>query len=204
MFKQIFNMTQIISILKRWRLIFFAIFFFLCLVQVYISLKGESPLFQRFEVDPSLDLITFQSTITPFAMLYPQGWQAQNVLYGNHGDLEVIGLIRSHKFNSPIIEIAHKKNWQSNLEQVAEWGKTRLITKSDGVWLSTPLTEKHINKQIALFRIFYQESGLYPLCYHTYLFKGQDAYTVQMCMNKNNRSTELEDLFTQMIQSITY
>jgi hypothetical protein len=196
--------TQIVTIMKKWRMIIYPLFLFVCVIQLLTNLRQGYLLFPPFEVGPSPVLVTFRSQVKPFAIDYPKDWQAHDVLYGNHGDMEVIALISSPRFNAPILEIAYRELPDGTLEQVADWGKSRLESVSEADWNVSPPEAITIDNKPALIRTFRSERGLKPMCYQIYLLAQSDAYDVQMCMNEKNASPELEGLFKRMINSITF
>ena len=190
------------TILKDWRVSISLVLLLGFFIQLGINVSQGYGLLPRFKPERYSDLQTFHSTVTSFAIDYPPQWLAQDLRHGNHGDMEVIAHITTPSLNAPIVEIAYTQMPQSRLSDVAVWGRGRLRVASDPDWIALPVEEVLINGQPAFMSTFHRKDDPETLCYQTYILEQSNAFVVQMCMNQNNGSPELKDLYKQMIQSI--
>ena len=191
-------------VIKKWRILIFTVLLFACLVQLCVNLSQGYVFIPPFELETPVNLATFHSAVKPISIAYPKAWLARDLPYGNHGDLEVIGIITPIGSTSPIVYIAYRQLSNPEYEQVFDWGEARLRATSETSWVKSPLEAITLKGKPAFVRTFRSTGVRQAVCQQAYLLSLQDAYVVQMCMNKNTQSPELESLFEEMIASISF
>jgi hypothetical protein len=145
---------------------------------------------------------TFHSQIKPISVNHPQDWLADDLFQGNHGDTEVIAYIDPISFNYPYLTIAFREMVNASLEEVASWGESR-ITHTPHT--TTSLEKIDISGQSALLRKYSYRDWLENRinCSHVYLLNHNNAYTVELCVDEDQDSAQMQAVFDQIIQSIS-
>jgi hypothetical protein len=119
--------------------------------------------------------------------------------------MEVIANSRSLGHDYPYWEIAYREMILSSLEEVADWGESR-IKPSGPTYKTLSLEEIQINSHPALLRHYNYQDWRSKIidCYHVYLLNDKDAYTIQMCSVEGKiDSTQLQSVWREMINSIS-
>jgi hypothetical protein len=197
--------------LKYLGMILFLLMCLIMLVRSAINMSQGGFLLVPYFLDESADWATFQSNIKPISIEYPGNWRADNLPQGQAGDDETIAYIGPvHPSTYPYVQIAYRKITTPSLEAVANWGESRIIGSPQrnipvNNYETTSMDKVNIDGREVLLKQyhFFDNSSRRIDCNHIYLLSGNDAYIVEMCIDKKNDSPELQSVWKRMIESIS-
>ena len=155
-------------------------------------------------------LKTFQSELKPISIDYPENWRAVFNLYQGDGrDKEAIAQIKPVGHNYPYLQIAYRRLETTSLETIADWGEERITNPIRNVprilYKTDSLENLEVDDQQILVRQYHyiDYTSERINCIHTYLLDAQDSYIIEMCVNEESDSPELQILWLEMIKSIS-
>ncbi len=201
---------QIRVTLKYLGMVLFILMFLTLVIRMVINISQGGGLLAPYFLDESADWAIFQSNIKPISIEYPENWRADNLPQGQARDSEAIAYIRPvHLSSYPYMQIAYKQMSDPSLEAVANWGESRIgssernYTTND--YETASLEKIEIDKREALLRKYNYLDDLSNRikCFHIYLLHGIEAYTIEMCVDQDNDSPELQSVLERMIKSIS-
>ncbi len=197
-------------ILKYLGMSLFILMFLTLVIRLVINMSQGGFLLAPHFLDETVDWTIFQSNIKPISIEYPENWRASNLPQGDARDAEAIAFIRPIHFSTyPYVQIAYRDMTTPSLEDVANWGESRIgssernYTTDD--YATTSLEKIEIGGREALLRKYnyLDYASKRANCFHIYLLKGVDAYTVEMCIDQGDNSPELQSVLERMIESIS-
>jgi hypothetical protein len=147
---------------------------------------------------------TFQSTLKPISMVYPQDWEARDTPGGYHNDKEAIVMMQIMFHDYPFVRIRSQPMPEATLTDVAAWGEKRILDGlfRESTYKTAPLEPIELNGHPALRRSFEYKLFDTITCQQIYLLDDEDAYTIELCIDLASDSPEVPQLFTEMIESI--
>jgi len=143
-----------------------------------------------------------------FSIKYPRSWQADETPQGNHGDLEVISVISRIGRSFPTAAIARRQFVGDDINQVAEWGETR-VKEHNPYAIYKFIAKKPLNTDNydGLSREYYLEETtligqVIRHCQDWYLIEKKIGYSLSFCVDDKDWP-QAERIFQEMIQSFT-
>jgi hypothetical protein len=149
----------------------------------------------------------FNSQIGQFSILYPMTWTARDTPNGTRGDRgdNVIAVI-TNAFASPIIEISHPMSAIYELDEVVQWGQSRVEQKMGYKMVSI---QPFAIQNYSGFMLEYLRDGLSwggnikIHCIDWFILNNNLGYDFSFCINQKNWE-EGKPIFYQMIDSIQF
>nr|CAP48669.1 putative integron gene cassette protein [uncultured bacterium] len=196
--------------IKNAGMILFVLMFLGLLTRMVVNVSQGGTIFGPYFLDESAEWEIFQSNIKPISIVYPANWRASNLPQGQGRDGEAITYIRPlHVSSYPYIQIASTELSTVSLKTVADWGESRIGAPGRASvqdYAPSSLDRVQVGDTEALIREYHylNHSEKRVDCYHIYLLDGLDAYVVEMCIDEENDSSELQVVFEEMIESISF
>lgn len=139
-----------------------------------------------------------------FTIDYPLSWVANELPYGNHGDLEVFAAILNPGNWMPSVWFARHEFQNGRLSQVAEWGESRILEKGSQ-YSSITLTETHTKNYEGLIRQYsWASESLFGStnirCEDIYILENGIGYAISFCSYERDWD-KVEPFFSHMIES---
>jgi hypothetical protein len=183
--------------LNVWSMLIFGIFLF----GIFIFLFGDYfyPSKQSINRLPS-PMVHFVSKKFNFSIDHPESWRAFETPQGNHGDLDVIGMVYVPR-NPTTFEIASRNFDREGIDNVVQWGLDR--AKRCQEFKQIDRKSYHILGFEGVRSEYTCSKTLGSVkCIDYYFIKGSTGYALSSCATKDQWD-EVGPIFDQMIRSFS-
>jgi hypothetical protein len=176
--------------------------FFLSGILIFVFGDYFNPSTQSVNRLPS-PMINFVSKKYNFSIDHPESWPAFETPQGEHGELDVIGIIFVPR-NPTIFEIASRNFDQGGIENVVQWGVDRAKRCQEFEQIDQGI--KNISGLVGVWSEYTCFKNMHFLlktkCIDYYVIDGLTGFALSSCALKDQWG-EVGPIFDQMIRSFS-